>query len=129
MEIILDIFVIILLISASALCIFLIFSLKKIITSIQGIQTDLHSLTEQTGPLLESVNDVSRKISSVSESVEEQLSVTKQIVYNVKERVDSLLALQKKIQDEFETPIVEVIKNFSAIRKGIQTFWKSYTNH
>ena len=129
MEIVLDIFVIILLLSASALCIFLMFSLKKIIASIKGIQTDLHSLTKQTGPLLESINDVSQKISSVSDSVEEQLSVSKQIVYNIKERVDSLLALQKKIQDEFETPVVEVIKNFSAIRKGIQTFWKSYTNH
>ncbi len=128
MENVIDIFVIILLISASALCVFLIFSLKKIITSIEGIQTDLHSLSQQTGPLLESVIDVSNKISVVSDSVEEQLSVSRHIIYSIKERVDSLLSLEKKIQDEFETPIVELIKNVTAIRKGIQSFWKSYTN-
>ena len=54
-----DIFLVILYVSASALCIALIFYLKKLTESVQQMQKDVGQLTDRFEPLIDSMQSLS----------------------------------------------------------------------
>lgn len=127
MENIIDVAIIILLLAATALCIFLIFYLNRITKSVFEIQKEMHAITEQLSPLLISFTDLSEKISGLASDVEKQVESGKVLFNEVKHRVERLLNLEEKIRGGFEGPVLDLINNLSAISKGISAFWRSYS--
>jgi uncharacterized protein YoxC len=120
------IFLIVLLLSASALCVSLIFYLSRITKSIQKIQTDVANFSTQMSPLISSTTELSKKLSELSEQTKDQLKSAKDIIGHIKERVDTILSLEEKIRTGIEQPVMGLLKNISAITKGFNTFWNSY---
>jgi len=120
------IFQIILLIAASALCVYLIIYFNRITKSISSIEGNIKNLVEEIKPLLESTTALSNNINGITESAKSQVDMTKGIVADVKDRVDLILGYEEKIREGVEGPVIGLIKNLSAITKGIETFWKTY---
>lgn len=120
------IFLIILLVSASALCVSLIIYLNRITKSIQKIQTDVTDLSAQMFPLITSATELSKKMSDLSDQTNEQLKSAKDIIGHIKERVDTILSLEEKIRSGIEEPVMGLLKNISAVTKGFNTFWNAY---
>ena len=120
------IFQIILLISASALCIYLIIYFNRITKSISSIEEDIKILAEDIKPLIKSTTALSNNINNITESAKSQIDITKSIVTDVKDRVDLMLGFEERIREGVEGPVIGLIKNLSAITKGIDTFWKTY---
>ena len=59
-----DILLIVLIAAASALCIYLIFTLNKLRKSFEVIQNDIHIISEKTVPVLENLDEItSRQLS------------------------------------------------------------------
>lgn len=123
-----DIFIIILLISASAVCIALIFGLKKIIQSVSMLQNDINELTKSLKPLIESTHLLTENINKISEETKSQLNVSKSIVNDIRYRVDKILNLEDKIRDGMENAVMPFVNSLSAIGKGFDAFWKKYKN-
>jgi len=125
MEII-SVFEIILLLSASALCIALVVFVSRVTNSVKGIQESLLDISNQIKPLIISTTALSEKLNYISEEIKDQVYIGKNIVSEVKDRVDTILDLEEKIRGGFETSIFEFIKGLSAISNGVNAFWNAY---
>ncbi len=122
----LTIFLIILLISASCLCIALIFYINKMVKSISEVEKNVKEISEQMKPLISSANELSEKLNDIGNEAKDQLSISKEIVISIKDRVKTILAFEEKVRGGLEEPVNGLIKNLSAIVNGINTFWNSY---
>ncbi len=123
---ILTVFYIILLLSASVLCIALVIYLKQITKSVKEISNDMQELTGQIKPLIISTTELSDKLGSVADQAKNQLNVTKEMVNNIKEHVDAVLSIEEKIRGGIEKPVLSLINNLSAVVNGIEAFWHKY---
>lgn len=123
-----EIMIVFLLLSASALCIYLIFFLKSLSKSIQQINSDIHELTYEIKPLIESTTNLSEKLTYLSREAQEPIDMVRNIVYEIKYRIDKLLDLEQKFREGIEKPVTDAQKNVSAVLNGFNAFWKSYKN-
>ena len=117
-----DILTIILLISASALCIALIFYLAKITSSVKAMQKDLNEISSKINPLIVNVSELTEKISTITEDAKGQIQTSKNMVQSVKNRVDTILSLEEKVRSGVEGPLMMLVTNFRAIANGLNTF-------
>ncbi|OGU55111.1 MAG: hypothetical protein A2V66_13675 [Ignavibacteria bacterium RBG_13_36_8] len=123
---VIDILLIVLIIAASALCVYLIISLSKLNKSVDSLQKDIHQLIEKTIPVLENMNDATGKINKVITEAEGHWGDLNAAIESAKEKV-SRLSLKSRF-DKSENPIQQLIKNLSAIVKGISAFWSELTS-
>ncbi|MBI9070318.1 MAG: hypothetical protein JEY94_01900 [Melioribacteraceae bacterium] len=121
MDIIVDIFVIILLISASVLCIYLIKYIKEITISFKNIEHDLHEISEKTIPILANIEATSKTFYGVANEIEAKVDESINFVENLRDRVGSFVkGGSLRVRDE--NPIRNLIINLTAITKGISAF-------
>jgi uncharacterized protein YoxC len=120
------VFYVVLLVSASILCISLVVFLSRISRTVKEIEIEIKDITLEMKPLIASATNLSEKLNRISESADDQLSTTKNIVAKVNDRVDTILDLEEKIRRGFEGPVLDFIKGFSAIANGISAFWSAY---
>lgn len=126
MEII-EIFYILLLLSASVLCIALIFYLNRITKSIGVIEADIKDLSSQLKPLIASTKKLSEKLNDLALDAKDQVKVLKSIVTDVRERADTILELEENVREKVEENLFDVIKNITAVTNGVNAFWNAYT--
>ncbi len=120
---VIDILLIILILSASALCIFLIFYLKKLIDHVEAVRKDVHELVEKTTPVLENLDDVTRRANRVVSEVENYWNEIDNSIKKVRERISGLTSLKR--YTDAENPVSELIKNVKALTKGFVAFWQA----
>lgn len=118
----------ILLISASALCIALIFYLNKIVKSVQSINDNIKELSTEFKPLIESTLELSEQLKRITDDTRMQFNVAKSIISDIRERADKILHLESKIRGGFENAIMPLINNLQAVGKGVETFWRNFRN-
>jgi uncharacterized protein YoxC len=95
---VLDIFYIILLLSASVLCIALIIYLNKITQSIKEIENDIRDISLQIKPLIASATNLSEKLNQISQEAKGQLNIAKDIINEIKNRIDKILEFEEKFR-------------------------------
>lgn len=120
---------VVLLISASLLCLALIYYLNKITKSFEEIKTSVNNVAQDIKPLIESTTELSEKLSLVTSEVNGQIHITRSMVMNVKRRVDMILGFEERIRRGIEEPVTGLLRNVSAIANGINTFWHTYRKH
>lgn len=121
-----NVFYIILLISASLLCLALIYYINKITNIIKDINAEIKDVSDQLKPLIEEAKDLSENLNSLSAEAKDQLNIAKEIIGKVKDRVDMILSLEEQIRKGLEKPVDGILKNLSAVSNGITTFWKTF---
>lgn len=128
MDSVITIFTVILLISASALCIALIVFLRKVAASINEFNQDTKQLIERIDPLVDSLVEMSASLKELSAEVSEQLDKTGWIVDEVKMRLESIISIEGKIKESVESPIDKLMSNLKAIRSALSVFWKTFNS-
>ena len=121
-----NIFYIILLASASGLCIALIFFLYKITRSINRIEIDIKDLTHQVKPLIASATNLSEKLNDISDEAQQPIMVVKEIVDDIKDRINVILELEEKLRRGVEGPLTKLLNSVSGVSNGINAFWDNY---
>ena len=116
----------ILLISASLLCLFLIFYFYRIAKSFDQIKDEIKKISANLDPLIGSMTNLSEKINEISDGVKEPVDLVRSTVNDVKDRVNSILSFESKVRQGIEDPIFRLIKALSAIVNGVEAFWKNY---
>ncbi len=119
-----DILLAILILAATALCIFLIFSIKKIGGQLEELQKDVKHLVENTVPVLKNLNEVTQRANRIVTSAENYWDEIERSIQNLKERVSKLTSYTKF--SDAENPAGSLIKNLKAVLKGISTFWSEF---
>lgn len=113
-----------LLISATVLCIALIFYFKRIVASMNVLEKQITELNTTIKPLINSTLELTKNLNEMSEDAKEQLRVSKSIIDDVRFRVDKVLELEEKVRDGLDSAVTPLITNLSAIGKGFETFWR-----
>ncbi len=117
---------VILLVCASVLCIALVVFLGRISKTVREIEIEIKDLTLEMKPLIASATNLSEKLNQLSESADNQLLVTRNIVSKVNNRVDTILDLEERIRRGFGGPVLNFVKGFSAVANGVSIFWGFY---
>ena len=123
-----NIFEIILLLSASALCIALIVYLNRITTSVKQIEVNIKDLANQFKPLIASSIDLSEKLSYISEQVKQPVYIAKEVVEDIRDRINVILEFEEKLRMGVEGPLSKLLNSLSGISNGVNAFWSSYKN-
>jgi len=125
---IIQILTIVLIVSASALCIALIYYLNKIVKSVQSINKDMNELSANLKPLIQSATELSDHIYKITSEAKDQLRISRSILSDFRERADKLLNIENKIRSGVEDAVMPLFKNLNAVGKGVETFWRSFKN-
>jgi uncharacterized protein YoxC len=120
---------VIMLISASLLCLALIYYLYKITKSFEEIKNDVKEFGADMKPLIASTTELSEKLSSITSDARGQIQLTRDMVMNVKHRVDMILGFEERIRKGIEEPVLGLVRNVSAVVNGVNTFWNAYKKH
>jgi len=121
-----DVFLVILLVSASILCWALVFYLNRITKSVGRIEADINDISDQFKPLIVTTTDLSDKLKENAIDVKHLIGNAQSVVDEVKYRVDSILEIETKVRHRLEGPIFELTKNISALINGVNAFWNAY---
>ncbi|MGE5848124.1 MAG: hypothetical protein ACM34O_15480 [Ignavibacteria bacterium] len=123
-----EILTIILLISASALCVALIYYIYQIVKSVHSISAEIQGLSYKLTPLLESTFVLSGKLTHITDEAESQLQISKSIVSDIRDRTDKILNMETKIRNSVEDTVIPIVKNISAVGVGVGAFWRKLRN-
>jgi len=116
----------ILLISASLLCLFLIFYIYRITKSFNQIKDEVKKISLKLDPFIESMTDLSNRMNEISDGVKEPVELVRTTVNDVKNRVDTILNFEAKIRKGVEDPVFRLIRTLTAMVNGIEAFLKNY---
>ena len=117
---------ILLLVSASGLCIALIVTMRRITRSVKEIEIDIKDLSSQIKPLIASTTNLSEKLNYLSEEAKQPVMIAKDIMNDVKDRVEVILAFEEKIRTGVEGPVLKFLSSILGINNGISAFWNTY---
>lgn len=120
---IIEILLIILILSASALCIYAIIYLKRLTEQIEAVRKDVHELVERTTPILENLEDVTQRANRIVLEVGNYWDEIDRSIRNLRERVSNFSFSRL---NEVEYPAKDLIKNIKAFAKGISAFWQEF---
>ena len=123
-----EILTIILLISASALCIASIYFMYQIAKSVHSISLNIEEFSFKLNPLIQSTFELSEKLNHITYEVESQLQISKSIFSDIRERADKILNIETKIRNGVVDAVIPAVKNLYALGKGVESFWKSFRN-
>jgi len=125
---IIQILTIVLIVSASTLCIALIYYLNKIVKSVQSINKDMNELSANLKPLIQSATELSDHIYKITSEAKDQLRISRSVLSDFRERADKLLSIENKIRSGVEDAVMPLFKNLNAVGKGVETFWRNFKN-
>ena len=123
-----EILTIILLISASALCIALIYFFYQIVKSARSISLNIEEFSFKLNPLIQSTLELSEKLNHITYEVESQLQISKSIFSDIRVQADKILNIETKIRNGIEDAVIPFGKNIHAVGKGIDAFWRRFRN-
>lgn len=111
------------LISASALCIYLIVVLVRVRELLTDMRKDLGDVSEKALPVLDNLNVITDHLKSVSEKVDDQVGLVKGSLESVKQAADNFVSLEQRLQDSLEEPVLRLSAILSAIVNRVATFF------
>ncbi|MCE1190265.1 MAG: hypothetical protein LWX56_14145 [Ignavibacteria bacterium] len=124
METVKEFLVIFLLGSASALCLALIYYVSRITKSIEAIQSNIDSISRQFNPLLESLTVLSKSVKILSEDVRAQVTKVGWIVEEMKEKIENVLSIEKRVREAFESPAQSLTSLLSFLRGKVGSLFR-----
>lgn len=119
-----DILLIILILSASTLCVFAIIYLKRITDQVEAVRKDVHEFISKTNPVVENLEVAARKANRIVSDIENYWEEIDTSIKNLRERITGFTSL-KNLRD-VEYPAKDLIKNIKAFVKGASAFWNAF---
>ncbi|MEK7818494.1 MAG: DUF948 domain-containing protein [Bacteroidota bacterium] len=124
MENLLQLAQIVLLFSLSALVIYLVIVLAKFKETLTSISKDFSEITTKLLPILENLDAVTTKVRSITDTVDEQLLLLKSSVESIKTITDNIVAFERRVQEQIESPVMEVVGLIAGIIRRVGGFIK-----
>jgi uncharacterized protein YoxC len=110
------------LLCVSALCVYLIVVLARVKETLGHVEKDVKDLTAHALPILENTEYITARLKSVAENLDDQMLTVRESITSIREIADNVVALERKIQERIEGPVLDGLSYVSAIVSGIRTF-------
>lgn len=96
------------LLSASALCIYLIVVLVRLKTVLEILQRDLTDIGKNLKPVLENLNIVMERMRSITIKVDDQVNMFKGAMESFRQMADNVVRFEERVQQRLEEPIQRI---------------------
>jgi uncharacterized protein YoxC len=103
-----EILKLVLLCSASALCIYLIVVLVRFKEFLQVLQIELIDLNKNLKPILENLNTVTDKLRLITTKVEDQVDIIHGVFLAFRRITENITRLEEHFQQRLEEPLMRV---------------------
>jgi uncharacterized protein YoxC len=110
------------LISVAAVCVYLISVLVRFKEVMTSFEADMKDVTARTIPVLENIEYITSRVRNIAENVDDQVTIVQESIGSMREMAENLVALERKIQQRVEGPILDTLGFIAAILKGVRTF-------
>jgi uncharacterized protein YoxC len=110
-----EILKLVLLFSASALCIYLIVVLIRFNAFIKVLQIELIDLSKNLKPILENLNTVTDKLRFVASKVEDQVDMIHGVFLAFRRITENITQLEERFQMRLEEPLMRVSALFGNV--------------
>lgn len=123
METFIQIGKILLLVSASALCVYLIVVLTRLNVLMQVFQRELIDLNKNLKPILENLNSVTDKLRLITSKVDDQVNMVHGVFLAFKRIADNVAQFEERFQQHLEEPLMRVSALFGNIINRVASFF------
>jgi uncharacterized protein YoxC len=113
---------IIALLCLSAVCIYLLIVLVRLKDMLSSMEKDLKEITARTLPVLDNMEFITARVKSITENIDDQVMMVRDAIGAVREISDNIVALERKVQERIEGPILDSVAFVAALIKGVRTF-------
>lgn len=110
------------LLCVSAVSIYLILVLVRLKDMLAGMEKDLKEVTSRVLPVLDNMEFITARVKSITESIDDQVMIVRDSIGSVREIADSIVAIERKVQERIEGPILDSVAFVAALIKGLRTF-------
>ena len=113
---------IIALLCLSAVCIYLLIVLVRLKDMLLSMEKDLKEITARTLPILDNMEFITARVKSITENIDDQVAMVRDAISSVREISDNIVALEQKVQERIEGPILDSVAFIATLIKGVRTF-------
>jgi uncharacterized protein YoxC len=113
---------IIALLCLSSVCIYLLIVLVRLKDMLSTMEKDLKEITARTLPVLDNMEFITARVKSITENIDDQVMMVRDAIGSVREISDNIVALEQKVQERIEGPILDSVAFVAALIKGVRTF-------
>jgi len=107
----------------SALCVYLIVVLLRVRDTLNSVEKDLKEMTSRTVPILENMEYITARVKSITENIDDQVMIVRESISSVKEIAENIVAMERKVQDRIEGPILDSVAFVASVFNGVRTFF------
>lgn len=122
MSVLVEILLVLLIITATALCIYLIMVLKKLVVQLSDLQKDIKQLVDSTIPVLKNLNEVTLRANRIVSSAENYWEGIERSIENVRMKFSNITSVARF--DGAEYPARNLVQNIKAFYRGFTIFWQ-----
>lgn len=112
-----------LLLSASALCVYLIVVLVRLNGFLQILQREVVELNKNLKPMLENLNVISDKLRLITSKVDDQVNMVHGVFLAIKRIADNVARFEESFQQRLEEPLMRIGALFGNIINRVASFF------
>ena len=115
------------LLSASALCAYLIVVLVRLNKMLEMLQKDFTELNQTLKPVLENINTVAEKMKAITTKVDEQVNIFKASLEALRGVAENVLRFEERVEQRVEEPIIRLTSLFGSLIGRLASFFTGRT--
>lgn len=109
-------------VAAAVACVFVVIALVRLKSVLTNIEENVKMVTERAMPVLENIDYISERVKNIADNIDDQVMVVRESIGSLREIVDNVVDLERKVQSRMEGPILDSVSMAAAVVKGVKTF-------
>ncbi len=113
---------ILVLLSLSALAIYLVVVLSKVKDMLSTVEVNIKEVSARAIPVLENMEALTSKLRTITDSIDDQMSLIRNSLQTLRDVTENISRFERKLQDHIEGPVMEVASVVGGFISGIAGF-------
>lgn len=118
---------ILVLLSLSALAIYLVVVLSKVKDMLNTVELNIKEVSARAIPVLENMEALTGKLRTITDSIDDQMSMIRNSLQTLRDVMENISRFERKVQDHIEGPIMEVASVVGGFISGVASFLHKIT--
>ena len=123
---IVDILLIILILLAIILCVYSFTVLRRMNKLMDKADLEINSVKEKVYPLFDDISNIVERANKISGKAESYINIVEDQFNSVQNKISKIKDFSYR--NKPENRIQELVRNLTAIKKGISAFWEKFSN-
>lgn len=118
---------ILVLLSLSALAIYLVVVLSKVKDMLNTVEINIKEVSARAIPVLENMEALTAKLRSITDNIDDQMALIRTSLQTLRDVTENISRFERKVQDHIEGPVMEVATAVGGFIRGVAGFLHKVT--